>query len=79
MNGWRWTRRFTSTKITAADRIAAQSCDPGERMTRKFGPPKSHPASSACQCYPEGRSDCPDAGECRIRLGYTPQATERNP
>lgn len=28
-------------------------------------PIKSHPLCKECQCYPEGRNDCPDHMKCR--------------
>lgn len=31
---------------------------------------KAFPSCKECQCYPEGRNDCPDHKECRKRLGY---------
>jgi hypothetical protein len=29
---------------------------------------KGFPDCKVCQCYPEGRSDCPDHKECRLVL-----------
>ena len=33
-------------------------------------PIKQHPGCKDCQCYPEGRNDCPNFTACRVRLGY---------
>jgi hypothetical protein len=38
-------------------------------------PIKCHPGCDICQCYPEGRNDCPDHMKCRARLGYTEPPT----
>jgi hypothetical protein len=33
-------------------------------------PIKSHPNCEECQCYPEGRNDCPDHMKCRSRMDF---------
>lgn len=33
---------------------------------------KGFPECEECQCYPEGRIDCPDHVECNKRLGLRP-------
>jgi hypothetical protein len=33
---------------------------------------KAFPLCEECQCYPEGRIDCPDSAACMVRLGSSP-------
>lgn len=41
------------------------------RFADSFIPPiKSHPGDKVCQCYPEGRNDCPDHMRCREHYGW---------
>lgn len=47
--------------------VEQMKADAKERLASGL---KGFPDCQECQCYPEGRKDCPDHQSCREKLGY---------